>query len=51
MSEPKDTVVPAEERESANGDSTIEEEDLGIPSLDEPFLQKYLDGRDALIAQ
>jgi adenosine deaminase CECR1 len=51
MSEPKDTIVPAEERDAANGDTTIEEEDLGIPSLDEPFLQKYLDGRDALIAQ
>jgi adenosine deaminase CECR1 len=51
MSEPKDTIVPAEERDAINGDSTIEEEDLGIPSLDEPFLQKYLDGRDALIAQ
>jgi len=23
----------------------------GVPSLDEPFIQKYLDGRDALIAQ
>jgi adenosine deaminase CECR1 len=51
MSEPKDTIVPAEERDAANGDTTIEEEDLGIPSLDEPFLQKYLDGRDALIAR
>jgi adenosine deaminase CECR1 len=51
MSEPKDTIVPAEERDAINGDSIIEEEDLGIPSLDEPFLQKYLDGRDALIAQ
>jgi adenosine deaminase CECR1 len=51
MSDPKDTIVPAEENGAANGNSTIEEEDLGIPSLDEPFLQKYLDGRDALIAQ
>ncbi|KAK6429683.1 hypothetical protein LTR95_014168 [Oleoguttula sp. CCFEE 5521] len=25
--------------------------DLGVPSLDEPFITKYYDGRDALIAQ
>ncbi|KAF2720458.1 Metallo-dependent hydrolase [Polychaeton citri CBS 116435] len=36
---------------------TLEEEDEiwaeenGVPSLDEPFIQKFLDGRDALVAQ
>ena len=28
-----------------------DEENYGVPSLEEPFIQKYLDGRDALIAQ
>ena len=27
------------------------EREEGVPTLDEPFIQKYLDGRDALIAQ
>ena len=27
------------------------EKDEGIPQIDDPFIQKYLDGRDALIAQ
>ncbi|GAB7364600.1 hypothetical protein MBLNU230_g5405t1 [Neophaeotheca triangularis] len=26
-------------------------EEQGVPSFDEPFIQKYLDGRDALVAQ
>lgn len=33
-------------------DSALEYElELGIPQPDEPFIQKYLAGRDALIAQ
>ena len=28
-----------------------QEDDFDVPSLDEPFIQKYLDGRDALIEQ
>lgn len=26
-------------------------EEEGVPSFEEPFIQKYLDGRDALVAQ
>lgn len=51
MAEPQTAPAPAEERDVRNDNQDIEEEDLGIPSLDEPFLQKYMDGRDALIAQ
>lgn len=25
--------------------------DQGVPSFDQPFIQKYLQGRDALVAQ
>jgi adenosine deaminase CECR1 len=51
MSEPQAVAAPAEERDVSNDSPDNVEEDLGIPSLDEPFLQKYMDGRDALIAQ
>jgi adenosine deaminase CECR1 len=51
MSEPQTVAAPAEERDISNDSLDTEEEDLGIPSLDEPFLQKYMDGRDALIEQ
>ena len=51
MSEPQIIAAPAEENNVSNDSLDTEEEDLGIPSLNEPFLQKYLDGRDALIAQ
>ena len=51
MSGTQSVAVPAEERDVSNDGPDNEEEDLGIPSLDEPFLQKYMDGRDALIAQ
>ncbi|KAM0707210.1 hypothetical protein Q7P35_006541 [Cladosporium inversicolor] len=51
MSEPQAVAAPVEEHDVSNDSLDNEEEDLGIPSLDEPFLQKYMDGRDALIAQ
>ena len=39
----------------AGGDEDLDNEawaeKQGIPTLDEPFIQRYLDGRDALIAQ
>ena len=35
--------------EAANGDDWEKAE--GVPSLSEPFIQKYLSGRDALIQQ
>lgn len=34
-----------------NDDDEAWLEEEGVPSIDEPFIQKYLDGRDALVAQ
>lgn len=51
MSDSKDTIAPGEEPRAENAAVDVEEEDLGIPTLEEPFIQKYMDGRDALIAQ
>jgi len=57
MSETNTAAAPVEDL-TINGsgpgveeEEEEEEEDLGIPSLNEPFIQKYMDGRDALIAQ
>jgi adenosine deaminase CECR1 len=53
-----DTEIPTEvpgEVEDVNfvdDDDNIDDlADLGVPTLDEPFIAKYYDGRDALIAQ
>jgi adenosine deaminase CECR1 len=35
---------------SSTDDAAWEKEE-GIPSLTDPFIQKYLEGRDALVAQ
>lgn len=52
MSESNPVTAPLEDPAvNENGPGAEEEEDLGIPSLNEPFIQKYMDGRDALIAQ
>lgn len=51
MSEPQSVVAPVEDLSIRDEPVDPELEELGIPSLHEPFLQKYLDGRDALIAQ
>ncbi|KAK4542824.1 hypothetical protein LTR36_006200 [Oleoguttula mirabilis] len=43
---------PLSELDMADGDDDepwLEEE--GVPTIDQPFIQKYLDGRDALVAQ
>lgn len=50
MSQPQ-SVTPVEDLSIRDEPVDPELEELGIPSLHEPFLQKYLDGRDALIAQ
>jgi len=41
---------------SNDGDSSVDSEfewemEEGIPQVDDPFIQKYLNGRQALIAQ
>jgi adenosine deaminase CECR1 len=53
MSEPNTAAAPIEDPavDGRGPGAEEEEEDLGIPSLNEPFIQKYMDGRDALIAQ
>lgn len=51
MSQLQAAAALRKDQDAGNGSLNTEEEDLGIPSLEEPFLQKYLDGRDALIAQ
>ena len=51
MSDPNTVAAPIEDPAVDGSGPDAEEEDLGIPSLNEPFIQKYMDGRDALIAQ
>ncbi|GIZ42204.1 hypothetical protein CKM354_000548200 [Cercospora kikuchii] len=58
----KDTEAAMGHLNVSNGDSETEDErerrefaewaeKEGVPTMDQPFIQKYLDGRDALIAQ
>jgi hypothetical protein len=49
MSDPNTVAAPIEDPAVDGSGPDAEEEDLGIPSLNEPFIQKYMDGRDALI--
>lgn len=45
------TKVVMEKRERDIEDDETWAKQEGVPSMEEPFIQKYLDGRDALIAQ
>lgn len=44
------TVAPSKVEQDIDDDEVWAREE-GVPSIDEPFIQKYLDGRDALISQ